>query len=40
MYLLISHGIIVGNYMKRKIKVMFDEKMVKLANGKKEKRKK
>ena len=30
----------VRNYVKRKIKVMFDEKMGKVANGKKRKKKK
>ena len=39
--LVISHGIMVGNYVKRKKEVMLDEKMSKVAKcKKKEKRKK
>ena len=34
----ISHGIMVGNYVKRKKEVMLDEKMGKVAKCKKKKR--
>ena len=36
----ISHGIMVGNYVKRKKEVMLDEKMGKVAKCKKKERKK
>jgi len=36
----ISHGIMVENYVKRKKEVMLDEKMGKVAKRKKKKRKK
>ena len=35
----ISHGIMVENYVKRKKEVMLDEKMGKVAKGKKKKEK-
>ena len=38
--LMISHGIMVGNYVKRKKKVMLDEKMGKVAKGEKQEKKK
>ena len=38
--LVISHGIMVGNYVKKKEEVILDEKMGKVAKGKKKKRKK
>jgi len=37
---MISHGIMVGNYVKRKKEVMFDEKMGKVAKCKKKKKRK
>jgi hypothetical protein len=35
----VSHGIMVGNYVKRKKEVMLDEKMGKVAKCKKKKKK-
>ena len=39
-YLSMSHMIMIGNYVKREIKVMFDEKIGKVPMEKKEKKKK
>jgi hypothetical protein len=36
----ISHGIMIGNYVKRKKEVMLDEKMGKVAKCKKKKKRK
>ena len=36
----ISHGIMVGNYVKRKKEVMLDEKMGKVAKGERKRKRK